>query len=253
MFKTLLRLLLLGWCCVTAATAAERLRIATEGAYPPFNFIDDQGQLAGFDIDIARALCQRLGKTCEIIAIPWKELLPGLVAGRYRMIVASMSKTPEREKQAEFTDPYYRTRDIFIGRANAGIRQIAPHTVRGKTLATQEDTIYADYLDQHYADFATIRLTDTIPAAFTALANGEVDLVLSDNLSAFAFMRSDAGQALDIIADQPSINELTEEARIQVRKGDLALRDAINRALRDLRLDGSYHRINARYFPFDIY
>lgn len=253
MFKTLLRWLLLGWCGVTVATAAERLPVATEGAYPPFNFIDDQGQLAGFDIDIARALCQRLGKECEIIAVPWKDLLPGLVAGRYRMIVASMSKTPEREKQAEFTEPYYRTRDIFIGRAGTGIRQIAPHTVRGKILATQMDTTYADYLYRHYDDFATIRLTDTIPAAFTALAHGEVDLVLSDNLSAFTFMRSDAGQALDIIADQPSSHGLTEDARIQVHKGDLALRDAINHALRELRLDGTYHRINARYFPFDIY
>ncbi|MCC7219930.1 MAG: transporter substrate-binding domain-containing protein [Candidatus Contendobacter sp.] len=253
MFKTLLHLLMLGWCCATAAHAVERLRVATEGAYPPFSFIDDQGQLAGFNVDIAHALCRRLGKECEIIAVSQKDLLPGLAAGRYQMIVSNMSKTPEREQWAEFTDPYYRTRDIFISRAGAGIDRVTPKTVRGKTLATQADTPLAHYLHEHYANFALIRLTDTLPAAFTALAQGEVDLVLSDNLSAFAFMRSDAGQNLDIVAEQPIIDELTKAARIQVHKGDIPFRDAINHALRDLWLDGAYHRISARYFPFDIY
>lgn len=253
MFKVLISLLMLGWCCATAVTAAERLQVATEGAYPPFSFMNDQGQLAGFDVELAEALCQRLGKQCEIIAVSWKDLLPGLAAGRYQMIVASMSKTPERQRLAEFTDPYYRTRDIFISRTGASINRVTPATVRGKTLATQENTIYASYLHKHYQDFATLRLTDTIPAAFAALAKGEVDLVLSDYLSAFAFMRSEAGQHLEIIAEQPQTSELVEEACIQVRKGDILFRDAINRALRDLWLDGAYHRINARYFPFDIY
>lgn len=253
MFQTLLRLLILGVCGgLSIASAAERLRIATEGAYPPFSFTNEQGQLAGFDVDIAQELCRRLEKDCEVIAVPWNELLPGLAAGRYTVIVASMAKTPEREQQAEFTDSYYRTRNVFIGRRNAGLTQVNPETARGKTLATQAGTIYVDYLKKHYPA-AKLKFTATLTDAFTALVRGEVDLVLADNLSAFEFLRSSAGQTLDIIGPPLPINETSEAAYIQVRKGDIPLRDAINAALRKLWLDGAYHRINARYFPFDIY
>lgn len=253
MCKALLQLLILVFCCWSAASAAERLRIATEGNYPPFSFTDEQGQLAGFDVDIARELCHRLKKECEIVAVPWDELLPGLAAGRYDVIVASMSKTPERERQAEFTDPYYRTRDVFTGRSDAGVSHISPETVRGKILTTQAGTIYADYLRDRYQGVATLRFVKTMPDAFAAVAGQEADFALSDNLSAFQFMRSDAGQALDIIGAPISIGEIVEACHLQVRKGDLRLRDSLNAALRELWLDGTHHKINARYFPFDIY
>lgn len=254
MRNTFWRLLILGccWGWLSVAGAAETLRVATEGAYPPFSFTNEQGQLAGFDVDIAQELCRRLEKDCEIISIPWNELLPGLVAGRYAMIVASMAKTPERERQVEFTDSYYRTRHVFIGRRDLGLTQVNPETVRGKTLATQAGTIYADYLQQHYST-AALKLTATLIEAFAALSRGEVALVLTDNLSAFEFLRSSAGQELDFIGPPLAINEINEAAYIQVRKGDLALRDAVNTALYKLWLDGTYHRINARYFPFSIY
>ncbi len=253
MRNTFWRLLILGcWSWLSIASAAERLRIATEGDYPPFSFTNEHGQLAGFDVDIAQELCRHLEKDCTIVAIPWNGLLPGLAAGDYAMIVASMAKTPEREQQAEFTDSYYRTRNVFIGRRDLGLTQISPETVRGKTLATQAGTIYADYLQQHYPT-AALKLTATITEAFAALSRGEVALVLIDNLSAFEFLRSSAGRELDFIGPPLAIDETNEAAYIQVRKGDLALRDQVNAALRALWLDGTYHRINARYFPFSIY
>ena len=95
---------------------AQTVRIATEGAYPPFSFFDAEGRLTGFDVEIAQALCQRLDRECQISAVPWNELLPGLRAGRYALIVASMAKTAEREQYGDFTKPYYRTRLVFIVR-----------------------------------------------------------------------------------------------------------------------------------------
>jgi len=253
MCKTFMRLLILGFCGWLATTsAAGSLRVATEGAYPPFSFINEEGQLAGFDVDIAREICRRLEKDCEIVAVPWNELLSRLMAGQHQMIVASMSKTPEREQQAEFTDPYYRTRNVFIGRRDVGVTQVNPETARGKTLATQADTTYAEYLQEKYAT-STLKFTATLTDAFTALARSEVDLVLADNLSTFEFLRSEVGQTLDIIGQPLTINETTEVAHIQVRKGDIQLRDAVNAALRKIWLDGAYHRINARYFPFNVY
>lgn len=252
MLKLFSRFLILAFCCgAVTGMATKPLRVATEGDYPPFSFLDTRGRLTGFDVDIAQALCRRLDKPCEIVATPWKNLLPGLAAGQYDMIVASMSKTPSREQQAEFTDAYYRARDVFIG--HVGAVPVTATSAQGKVLATQADTIYATYLHQHYQNIATLQFTPTLTDAFKALVKGEADFVLCDNLSAFTFMGTDAGQGIDIIGNPVTINASTETAHIQVHKGNLALRDALNAALRDLRLDGTFHKINARYFPFDIY
>lgn len=230
----------------------ERLRVATEGAYPPFNFIDERGQLAGFDVDIAKALCDALNRECEVIAVPWEQLLPKLAASDFEMIVASMAKTPERAQLAEFTEVYYRTPHAFIGRADDSTREVTPATVRGKVLGAQRDTIQADYLRQHYQNSAVVRLTDTMPAAFELLASGEIDYVLADCLLAYPFIRTDARQGFKIIGQTIPDEELSSLSYIQVRKGDVRLRDAINRALNEIKNNGVYARISAKYFPFDI-
>ena len=235
-----------------SAWAGERLRVATEGAYPPFNFIDENGQVAGFDVDIAKALCVALKVECEIVAVSWDRLLTDLAAGRHDMIVASMAETPERAQLAEFTNPYYRTPHAFIGRSTGSVKEVTPATVRGKVLAAQRGTIQAAYLQQHYQDFATLKLTDTTPGAFEALASGEADYVLTDCLLSYSFIRSETEQGLKIIGDPIPDEELSSLSYIQVRKGNLKLRDAVNRALSEIKSDGSYSRINAKYFPFDI-
>lgn len=232
--------------------ASERLRVATEGAYPPFNFIDENKQPAGFDVDIAKALCDVLKVECEIIAVPWERLLADLDAGRYHMIIASMAETPERAPLAEFTDPYYRTLHAFIARSNSGFKEVTLATVRGKVLAAQRDTIQAAYLRQHYQDYATLKLTDTTPAAFEALVKGEADYVLADCLLSYSFIRPDAKHNLEIIGQTIPDEELSSLSHIQVQKGNLKLRDAINRALSEIKKDGTYSRISKNYFPFDI-
>ena len=243
-------LILLGTCF--PAWSGERLRVATEGAYPPFNFIDENGRVAGFDVDIAKALCNALKFECEIVAVSWDRLLIDLDAGRYDMIVASMAETPERMRLAEFTDPYYRTLHAFIARSNRHAKAVTPATVRGKILATQRDTIQSAYLQQHYQDFPTLKLTDTTPAAFEALAKGEVDYVLADCLLSYSFIRSDAKQNFEIIGATIPDEELSSLSHIQVRKGNLKLRDAINQALSEIKKNGTYNRISNQYFPFDI-
>jgi ABC-type amino acid transport substrate-binding protein len=252
LFRKIVNIVILLGICLPA-WAGERLRVATEGAYPPFNFIDENGQLAGFDVDIAKALCNVLKAECEISAVPWDQLLTDLAAGRCDMVVASMAETPERVQLAEFTNPYYRTPNAFIGRSDNGVREVTPTTARGKVLAAQRDTIQGTYLQQHYKDVAELKLTDTLPAAFEALARGEVDFVLADALLSYSFINSEIRQHLEIIGNTISDQELSSLSFIQVRKGNLKLRDAINQALRDIKSDGIYRQINAKYFPLDIY
>lgn len=247
-------LLLMALCGISPRSdALEPLRIATEGAYPPFSFFDAEGRLTGFDVEIAQALCQRLDRECQISAVPWNELLPGLRAGRYALIVASMAKTAEREQYGDFTRPYYRTRLVFIGKTGSSPADTVPAPGQRRVFATQTDTIFADYLRQHHADRAKLVFTTTLPEAYAALTRGEVDLVLTDTLSAYNLLRDDATQRLDIIGPPLDVNAISSEAFILVRKGDKALREAVNAALNALWLEGTYHKISTRYFPFDIY
>ena len=234
------------------ASAGERLRVATEGAFPPFNYIDEQGQPAGFDVEIAKALCDAMQAECEVIAVPWEQILPKLAAGDFDMIVASMAETPERLQLAEFTHFYYRSPNAFIGRPNSGISQVKPETVRGKVLAAQRGTIYSDFLNKHYQNSAVIKLTDTVPAAFEALVRGEADLVLTDVLMSLPYIDTNIEKALKIVGEPIPDAELSTLCYIQVRKGNLKLRDTINQALSQIKNDGTYGRINAKYFPFDI-
>ena len=102
-----------GWYLATARAPAA-IRIATEGANPPFNFIDKDGHVAGFDVDIARALCTAMKTRCEIVTQNWDAIIPGLQAGEYDAIISSLSITPQRSQQIAFTDPYYDTPTRFI-------------------------------------------------------------------------------------------------------------------------------------------
>ena len=92
---------------LAAPTLAETLRLGTEGAYPPFNYIESDGKIAGFDVEIGLELCKRIGAECNVVAQDWDGIIPGLLANKYDFIIASMFITKDRKKQVDFTDPYY--------------------------------------------------------------------------------------------------------------------------------------------------
>lgn len=234
------------------AAAGNPLRIATEGAYPPFNDVDRDGNPVGFDVDIARTLCKTMNVECTVQIVAWDDLLPGLAAGDFDLIVASMAKTPEREAVADFTNYYYRSRSTFAGDPNQGFRQTR-EGLTGKTLAAQAGTVQAKYLEDNYGGTSTIRLTATNKEAFDLLASDKADAVLCDSLTIFTFLQSEEGRRFDFVGIPLPVSNPSSEARIAVRKGDGRLLEALNEALREIRLNGSYEQINRAYFPFSIY
>ncbi|HRQ55912.1 MAG TPA: ABC transporter substrate-binding protein [Azoarcus taiwanensis] len=247
--KTLTALLLAGAALFAGNAQADRIRIATEGAYAPFNFVDASGQLQGFDVDIAKALCEKMQADCDIVAQDWDGIIPGLQARRYDAIIASMSITPERQRVVAFTNPYYSNVLAFIGPKGVEFGTDAD-SLKGKTLGAQRATIAGQYLEDTLGRSVTVKLYDTQDNAYLDLAAGRLDGMVSDKFPAYDWLQSDAGQGFEFKGEDIDIDD---KIAIAVRRQDNALRERLNKALAEILEDGTYAEINARYFPFPIY
>lgn len=232
---------------LTGAARAEVLRIGTEGAYPPFNQIDPSGELIGFDIDIAQALCNNMKVTCEFVRQDWDGIIPGLLARKYDAIVASMSITEERRQAVAFTDPYVSNKLRFVAAEGA---ELDPANLKGKVIGAQRATISASYLEDHPIKGAKVKLYDTQENAYLDLASGRVDALLADMLVSWEWLNSEAGRGFAFLGEPI---DLGDRFGIAVRKGDTELLARLNTALAEIIADGTYKELNAKYFPFPIY
>ena len=244
---TLLRSFVVAAISLSASLAhsADVVRIATEGAYPPFNYTESSGQLGGFDVDIAKALCAEMKVECEIVAQDWDGILPGLIANKYDAVIASMSITEERKKTVDFTKRYYSNHLRLVAKNGTNVSLKA---LRGKAVGAQRSTIAAQWLEDNLGRKAKIKLYDTQTAAYSDLKSGRLKAIVSDVYPAYDWTVNNPGYSL--VGDKIEIND---SIGIAVRKGDDELREAINKALSAIRDSGRYATINQKYFPFDIY
>lgn len=237
----------LGVFLAGAAHAADKLRIGTEGAYPPFNQIDSTGAVIGFDIDIAAALCNQMEVECEFVTQDWDGIIPGLLAKKYDAVVASMSITEERLNAVAFTDPYYSNKLQLVAPKGS---EIDPGNLKGKTVGAQRATISASYLEDNFKDIVNIKLYDTQENAYLDLESGRTDVVLADMLVTYEWLQKGAGEKFAFIGEPVNIDD---HIGIAVRKDDGELLKRLNEALAAIVADGTYAKINAKYFPFSIY
>lgn len=231
------------------AAAEDTLRIGTEGAYPPFNQIGPDGELEGFDIDIANALCEEMDRDCEFVTQDWDGIIPGLLADKYDAIIASMSITPERDKAVDFTERYYSNKLRFAAKESSDIEP-TKESLEGKTIGAQRATISAEWLEENMGDIVEIKRYDTQENAFLELDSGRIDAVLADMLVAYEWLDSDAGSDYEFKGEAVYSGD---KIAIAVKEGDDKLRKEFNKAIKAIREDGTYQEINEKYFPFDIY
>jgi arginine/ornithine transport system substrate-binding protein len=238
------------------APAAEwkTIRVATEGAYPPFNSVDSSGELQGFDVDITKALCQEMGVDCKLVVQDWDGLIPGLLAKKFDAIVASMSITEERKQKVDFTDKYYVSPARFVARKGAQM-EISSDGLKGKTVGVQRATIHENFVRDNYGSSVNIKSYATQDEANMDLTAGRVDLVIADaTVLQGGFLDTDAGKDYAFIG--PSFTAAKwfgEGIGIAVRKGDDDLKAMFNKAIKAIRANGVYQKINAKYFDFDLY
>ena len=229
------------------AVAADKLRIGTEGAYPPFNEIDNTGKAVGFDLDIAHALCEKMGAECSVVTSDWDGIIPALNTRRFDFLVASMSITEERKRAVDFTDPYYTNKLQFVAPKNSDFK-VDNDYLKGKTIGAKRATIAGQWLEANLGDVVTIRLYDTQENAYLDMASGRIDGVLADVFVQYEWLQSDAGANFEF-KGEPVFDD--DQIGIAVRKGD-PLRERLNKALAEIIEDGTYDEINAKYFPFSI-
>jgi octopine/nopaline transport system substrate-binding protein len=251
------------------------VRIATEGAYPPWNSTDPSGKLIGFEIDLANDLCQRMQVECEIVAQNWDGIIPGLTAGKYDAIMAGMSITEERKEVISFSDSYANEPAYFavlkdsdlaaykdesleladldeIDDAEQAAIDSLKEALAGKTVGVQVATTHANFLDQHMSDAVEIRSYDTQENLDLDLQAGRVDAALASASYWVPLMETEKGADFALIG--PGLNGGPFGAGVGagIRQEDTDLVEMFNKAIADATADGTINRLAQQWFGFDV-
>lgn len=231
-----------------------KVRVGVEGAYPPFSFVQPDGELAGFDIDIAKALGKAMGVELTLVAQDWDGIIPGLLARKYDAIIASMSVTEERLKKVAFSNKYYQTPAKFIVKKGK-IETFSREAIKGKSVGVQRATIHDKYLTDNYGNDVNVKRYGTQDEAYLDLAAGRVDLLLADSVAlSDGFLKKEEGK--DYMFIGPDLNDpkwFGNGSGIAIRKEDKELVQLFNKAIDSIRADGTYKAIQDKYFDFNVY
>jgi polar amino acid transport system substrate-binding protein len=239
---------------ISSGYAQDKIvRIGTEGAYPPFNFIDQSGNLAGFDVEIGMALCEKMQVKCELVAQDWDGIIPALVAGKYDVIIASMFITDERKKIVSFTDPYYAAAMTHVTAKDSDIKEFTDAALAGKAVGAQSSTTQAEYVQKTYPS-ADIRLYKTQDEANLDMANGRLDVMVGDVIPMLEWTtKTEDGKCCEIVGEPITDKAFVGEGvGMAVRQEDNELREKLNKALADIIADGTYKAINDKYFAINV-
>ena len=238
---------------IAAAQDMQKIRIGTEGAYPPFNEMTASGELVGFDIDIAKALCEKMKVDCEFVTQDWNGIIPALQAGKYDAIIASMSITDERKQQVDFTDKYYNTPPAIAVSKDSPLTEATPEAMDGISLGAQQSTTHSNYAEAKLPG-ADLKLYPSAEEYKLDLQSGRIDAAIDDVVVLSEWIESPEGaccKILGTLTPDPVING--EGAGIAIRKGEDDLREKFNKAIDEIRADGTYEAINKKYFDFDVW
>ncbi len=218
------------------------IKIATEGAYPPFNNTTPDGKVVGFDVDVINAICAKMNAKCEVAAYDWDGLIPGLQTSKYDAIIAGMSITDERSQQVDFTDPYFSNTIVWLAKNDGSFD---PNNIKNKVLGGQRSTTGASYITEKYdgKDGNRVQLYDSYINAYLDMKAGRADAVMAEKVSASDWLKQN-NAGFGLVGEEIDNND---NIAIAVRKGD-ALKDEFNKALAELKQSGELAKIEAANF-----
>ncbi|WP_114571961.1 transporter substrate-binding domain-containing protein [Exiguobacterium flavidum] len=218
------------------------LTFSMTGLYPPLNFKKD-GKLTGFDVEIGTEIAKRIGLEANPVTNPWETIIQGLKANKYDAIIGSMTATPERDKQVDFTDPYYLSgAQIFVAGDNGTIQ--SKEDLKGKKIGVIQASTWKDMAEDLSDD---VKGYPTDVNALQDLELGRLDAVITDKIVGVS-AKNEKGM------DIKPVGELLNEDRVSiaVAEGDKELLDKINKALAEMVEDGTYEKISMKWFDTNI-
>lgn len=234
------------------AQEATPVRIATEGAHPPFNFVDANGEPAGFEVELGHALCEAAHLNCVFVVHDWEGLIKGLLARDYDAIMNSLAITPKRKLRVLFSQPYYRIPLSFIVRKDSDLKGFTPADLAGRSIGTADHNGLATFLEARYPE-ADTRTFDKLEDADLDLLTERLDAVFGDKLTLAEFLASREGACCRLLGDLPPGEPvLGEGVAIAFRPDDVALKQAFDAAIATLKANGTYDRIRAKYISVDV-
>jgi polar amino acid transport system substrate-binding protein len=235
-------------------TGQRVIRFLTDDDYPPFNFLGADGQLTGFNIDLARAICRELKAACTIQARRWDTLVQSLEEGRGDAIISSLSSHHPARGRLEFGLPYYRTPARFAARKDQPVRDATPGALRGMSVAVVRDSAHSAFLTAFYPQVVQKPFPDQ-DEALKALAGGQADLAFADGVGLAVWLNGQAGSACCNFLGGPFYESrfFGEGASIAFRKDAVQMRRAVDYALFRLAELGVYRDLLLKYFPVAFY
>ncbi len=258
--KELLRKAAYGLAATVALTGAtwaqdlpEKLVIGTEGAYPPFNYTDSDGNVQGFEIDLGNAMCAHLEIECEWLTQDWDGIIPGLQAQKYDAIIASLYITDERREVIAFSDKYYQVPARFLVPSDSDL-EISAEGLDGAVVGTQRATSFERYMNDKMPG-TELRLYGTMDEAYLDLTSGRVDAVMGDVVAIQnGFLSKPEGEGFEMRGPEFTGPEwFGYGAGVAVRKDDKAIADAFSEAITALRENGTYQEISDKWFGLNVY
>lgn len=253
--------------------ANEKVKIATEGAFPPWNAVDSSGKAVGFDIDVGMALCERAKLSCEFVTQDWDGIIPGLSVGKYAAIMAGMSITEKRKQVISFSQPYAATSNYFVMRkslnlpatdANArvdlGTEDAASQAVladlkaalKGRTIGVQRSTNAEAFVRRYFGDTVDVRSYDTQDNLNLDLVAGRIDGGLADYSVWKLFLDSKDGASAALFGPRISGGLFGPGVGIGLRKDDTELAAKFNQAIESARADGTLSKLSVKWFGADL-
>lgn len=230
------------------------LRFLTESDYPPFNFLDEEGVLTGFNVDLARAICLELSAACDIKARPWDDLIPALDRHEADALVAGHALTAASLNKVDFTTRYFYTPARFAAHRGAAKTSITPEGLDERRIAVARGTPHEAYLKTFFP-YSSIQVFANQDEARDALAGGKVDFVFDDGIGlAFWVNGTNSKQCCELVGG-PFLEPryFGDGMAIAVARNDGQTRALLNGALRRVRESGRLEELVQRYFPHRIY
>ncbi len=230
------------------------LRFVTESDYPPFNYYDEDGQLVGFNVDLARAICRELDVVCEISALEWKGLIPAVQNDEADAIIASMSINAKTLEKVDFTSRYYATPARFAARVTTETYDMTKDGLEDVKIGVVKGTAHEAFLKDFFSESEIIAY-DTNELARAALKSGEVELIFGDSISLMFWLLGTNSERCCEFRGQGYLESryFGDGVGIAIAQGNLKMKEVLDYALARVRATGRYEELMLRYFPLALF